>query len=94
MLHGPIIIVKKCSARKSLRLFIEILDVKKKTDFGWVGAAKSNHKAIREGSMHWSSITNKKVPGYCPKLRRTKARSYHWAESRLAYTMPKADLIF
>ena len=49
----PPMIVKKCSARKSLRLFTEVLDVKDKTSVRQVGAIKPNCKAIREGSMLW-----------------------------------------
>ena len=41
MSPGTSVIVKKCSARKSIRLFTEVLDVKKKTSISQVGAAKS-----------------------------------------------------
>ena len=40
MSPGPPMIVKKCSARKSLRLFTEVLDVKKKTSVRWICASK------------------------------------------------------
>ena len=39
--------VKKPSARKSLFLFIAILDVKKKTSTSQFRAAKSKHKATK-----------------------------------------------
>ena len=61
MSHGPPTIVKKFSARKSLRIFTEVLDVKNKTYVRWVGAAKSKHKPIIAGSMLWSSIPRSKV---------------------------------
>ena len=60
MSTGTPIIVKKCSARKPLRLFTELLDVKKKTDVCQVGADKSERKAIRAGSMLWLSIPKSK----------------------------------
>ena len=40
MSPGPPMIVKKCSERKSIRLFTEVLDVKKKTTVRRVVAAK------------------------------------------------------
>ena len=61
MSPGPPIIVKKCSARKSLRLFTEVLDVKKKAAVRRVGAARSKNKATRAGSMSWSRIKKRKV---------------------------------
>ena len=39
MSPGPPMIVKKFSARKSLHLCTEVLDVKNKTDVRWLGAA-------------------------------------------------------
>ena len=51
MSPGPPMIVKKCSAIKSLCIFTEVLDVKKKTNVLQVGAAKSKRKAILAGSM-------------------------------------------
>ena len=42
--------VKKPSARKSLCLFTNILDAKKKTDTRLVGDAKSKRKAIKYGT--------------------------------------------
>ena len=57
---GPPIIDKKCSARKSLHLFTEALDVKNKTTVRRVGDAKSKLKAISSVSMVWSSIQKRK----------------------------------
>ena len=48
--------VKDTSARKSLRLFSEVLDVKEKNAVCQVGDAKSKRKEIRADSMLWSSI--------------------------------------
>ena len=41
--------IKKPSARKSLRLFTNIFDVKKISDIRHVGAAKSKRRAIKAG---------------------------------------------
>ena len=46
--------VKKPSARKSLCLFTNILDVKKKADIWWVGAAKSKRKESIAGTTPWA----------------------------------------
>ena len=46
--------VKKPSARKSLCLFTNILDVKKKTVTRRVGGAKSKYKAIKYRTPPWS----------------------------------------
>ena len=51
MSPGPPMIVKKFSVRKSLRIFTEILDAKKKTAFCQLCAAKSKRKEILSGSM-------------------------------------------
>ena len=45
--------VNKPSYRKSLCLFTNILDVKKKTDIRRVGAAKLERKAIKYGTTPW-----------------------------------------
>ena len=45
--------IKKPSARKSLRLFTTIFDVKKRTDIRRVGAAKSKRRAIKFGCGLW-----------------------------------------
>ena len=53
---GPSMTVINPSARKSLSLFTEVLDVKSKTAVRRVGAAKSKRKSIKEVSVLWSSI--------------------------------------
>ena len=45
--------VKRPSATKSMCLFTNILDVKKKTDTHQVGAAKSKRKIIKYGNTPW-----------------------------------------
>ena len=60
MSPGSPMIVKKWSARKSLHLFTEVFDVKKKTAVYRLGSAKSNHKSIISGSMLCSSIPKNK----------------------------------
>ena len=45
--------VNKPSARKSLCLFANILDVKNKTATRRVGAAKSKRKSIKYGTTTW-----------------------------------------
>ena len=52
--------VKKPSARKSLCLFNNILDVKKKTSIIWVGAAKSKHKEIKAVNPPWAMKPKRK----------------------------------
>ena len=46
--------VKKPSARKSLCIFTNILDVKNETVTRQVGAAKSKRKAIKAGTKPWA----------------------------------------
>ena len=46
-------IVKKNSARKSLRIFTEVLEVKKRTAVRRSDDDKSKRKEIRSGSMLW-----------------------------------------
>ena len=46
--------VKKPSARKSLCMFTNVLEVKKKTTYRRVGADKSKRKAIKFGNTPWS----------------------------------------
>ena len=57
---GSSVTVIKPMVRKSIRLFTEVLDVKKKTSVRRLGAGKSKHKEIISGSMLWSSIPNRK----------------------------------
>ena len=45
--------VKKPSAQKSLCMFTNILEVKKKTAYRQVGGAKSKFKAIKFGNTTW-----------------------------------------
>ena len=52
--------VKKPSARKSLCLFTNILDVKKKTAKHRIGAAKSKRKAMKVGNILWTKKTKLK----------------------------------
>ena len=52
--------VKKPSARKSLCIFTNILDVKKKTSTRRVGAAKYKRKAIKCGTTSWALKKKKK----------------------------------
>ena len=53
--------VKKKSARKSLCLFTNILDVKKKTSILQVGSAKLKNKAIKLVTTPWEMKTRQKV---------------------------------
>ena len=46
--------VKKPSARKSLFMFTNILDVNKKTSYRQVGDAQSKHKAIKYLNTPWA----------------------------------------
>ena len=57
--------VKKPSARKSLCLFTNIFDVKKKTAKRRIGAAKSKHRAMKVVNILWTKKTKRK--GY-PKI--------------------------
>ena len=52
--------VNKPSSRKSLCIFTNILDVKKKTDIRRVGAAKLERKAIKYGTTPWVLKQKKK----------------------------------
>ena len=54
-------LVNKPSARKSLCLLTNILDVKKKTAIRRVGAAKLNCKAIQSGTTPWALKPKQKV---------------------------------
>ena len=50
--------VENPSAQKSLHLFTEVFDFKKKTAVLQVGAIKLKQKEIRKISMLWSNIKN------------------------------------
>ena len=52
--------VKKLSARKSMCIFTNILDVKKKTDTCWVVYAKSKSKAIKYDNKPWALTPKRK----------------------------------
>ena len=52
--------VNKPSARKSLFLFTNIFDVKKKTAKLRIGAAKSKHRAMKVGTRLWDNKTKRK----------------------------------
>ena len=61
MSPGDSVTVINPNARKSLRLFTGVLDVKNKTDVRQVGAAKSKRKAIRSDSTLGLIIPQKRV---------------------------------
>ena len=52
---------KKPSAKKSLCLFTNILDVRKKTAIRSVGSVKQKHKAIKAGKTPWALKPDQKV---------------------------------
>ena len=58
---GPSMNVKNPSARKSLRQFYAVLDVKQKTSVCRLGVAKSMYKAIMAGIIFWFGITKRQV---------------------------------
>ena len=53
--------VNNPSARKSLCLFTNIFEVKKKHSYRQVGADKYKHKAIKFGNKTWALKQNRKV---------------------------------
>ena len=52
--------VKKPSARKSLCMFTNVLDVDKKNSYCRVGASESKRKAIKFGNTPWALRQNLK----------------------------------
>ena len=52
--------VKKLSARKSLCLYTNIFDVKKKTAKHRIGAAKSKFRAMKVNNSQWTKKTKRK----------------------------------
>ena len=64
------------SARKSLRQFSEVLNVKPQTAVRRLGAAKSNRKAIISGSILWYSI--QKRQGNTKINLKVKKYIYDW----------------
>ena len=67
---------KKPSASKSLCLFTNILDVKKKTAQRRVGAAKSKRKAMKVGNSLWTNKTKRK--GNSKINKHIKRNLYEW----------------
>ena len=53
-------LVKKPSVRKSLNIFTDMLDMKKKTVICQFRASKSKIKAIKAGTMMWAMKKNEK----------------------------------
>ena len=53
--------VKKPSARKSLYLFTNIFDVKKKTAKCRIGASKSRCRAVKVGTSRWTKKKTTRV---------------------------------
>ena len=76
MSPGLTMVVKNYIERKSLHLFTEVLDVKKKTCVFPVGADKSMEKAIRAVSMLWSIILKRK--GIIKINKQVKKSPYNW----------------
>ena len=68
--------VKKPSARKSLCLFTNILEVKKKTATRRVGAAKYKRKSIKFGNTPWALKQNRK--GNSKIDEQIKKSLYNW----------------
>ena len=52
--------VKKRSARKSLCLFTNILNVKNKTIKRRIGAAESKRRAMKVGNSMWTNLKKRK----------------------------------
>ena len=67
--------VKNPSAIKLLRIFTEVLYVKKNSVHR-VGVAKSNRKAIRAGGVCFSSIPNRRV--HTKTNEQVKKHLYNW----------------
>ena len=68
--------VKKPSARRSLCLFTNIFDVKKKTEKRCVGDAKSKRRAIKFGNSLWTNKTKRK--GHSKINDQIKLNIYAW----------------
>ena len=68
--------VKKPSARKSLCLFTNILDVNLKTSNRWHGASKSKRKVIKGRTKTWEMITKQK--GYSKINDHINKYLYYW----------------
>ena len=68
--------VKKPSAKKSLCLFTNIFDVKKKTAKRCVGDTKSKRRAMKVGNSMWTNKTRRK--GHSKINDRIKRNMYAW----------------
>ena len=68
--------VKKKSSRKSLCLFTNIFDVKKKTAKRRVGAAKSKRRSMKVGNSLWTNKTKRK--GRSKINEQIKRNMYAW----------------
>ena len=68
--------VKKPSARKSLCLFTNILDVQPKTAKGRFVAAKSRRKSMKVCNSHWTKKTKRK--GHSKINDQIKRNLYKW----------------
>ena len=68
--------VKKPSARKSLCLFTNILDVKPKTEKRHIVAAKSKRRAMNVGTIQWTKKTRRK--GNSKINEQIKRNLYAW----------------
>ena len=67
--------VEKPSARKSIYLFTNILNAKKKTAKLCVGAAKSKRRAMKVGNILWNK---KKRKGHSKINEQIKRNLYEW----------------
>ena len=68
--------INKPSASKSLRLFTNIFDDKKRTTISRVGAAKSKRRSIKAGFGLWKNKTKRK--GYSKINEQIKHKLYKW----------------
>ena len=68
--------MKNTSTRKPLHQFLETLEVKPKTDVRIFCAAKSAHKATRQGSILWSNIPKRR--GYSKINQQVKEELFNW----------------
>ena len=68
--------VKKSSARKSLCMFTNVLDVSKKHSYRQFVAAKYKRKAIKYGNIPWALKQNRK--GHSKISEEIKKSLYNW----------------
>ena len=76
MSHGPYVTVRKRIARKPLRLFTEVLDVKNKGTVCQAGHSKYEFKSIRAVSVLWSIILKRR--GHTKTNEQVKKYLYNW----------------